>query len=539
MSDSRVYIIVSAVIFSTFIALTGFSAYRDSREALVFIKEREIPALGLATASQLDVAAFRYKRAGEELLRDGFIRDWILSGEKDVSALRGFMDGIRDRHGLLDASIVSDRTETYYGTDGRVLTLSPDNWERDGWYYLYREAMVNSNIDFWYYPETGIIGMYVNVPIFDRDGSFLGVTGGGINAEEFSRILKSFEQTRGINIYLARRDGRLVYSTDRSLLEGEVKDLNDLWEKPVTEKLRRDQRNTVGLIMEPAGTQGPVLWGKYLEDWDTFLVVERKTEAIASSMRKTVLRSLIAGGVFAASLFILTLAAFHIAYKRVQQIQKKEEAVSMRQRAVILGQDRLIRRISAWFSDISKGLLHVRRDEALEKEASALTKDIDDCSLALGTLYSTGIPKNEPVQLSEVIHETLLKMNPAAAPRGVALYMQNAASPVSLCGDRTLIRLALEELLDRAVSSSPSGTEILISTHALLGYASIDITIPPCAAGQKERLFSSALCLFEAIGARLHYIETGKEISVCRVEFAPPQQVKPQGSRYSQHSSLS
>jgi hypothetical protein len=80
---------------------------------------------------------------GRSMLQDDYIRDWIVSGAKDPAALIVFMDRVRKQfnYDLIDASIVDDLNETYYGTDGRILRLSPLNQERDGWYYVYRETV--------------------------------------------------------------------------------------------------------------------------------------------------------------------------------------------------------------------------------------------------------------------------------------------------------------------------------------------------------------------------------------------------------------
>ena len=95
----------------------------------------------------LDRTAAEYQRFGHELLRGDFLRDWIVGGEEDEDELRAFLEEIRAQYGMMDASIVSDCSETYYGTDGRTVRISPDNWERDGWYYLYRGEMPEANID--------------------------------------------------------------------------------------------------------------------------------------------------------------------------------------------------------------------------------------------------------------------------------------------------------------------------------------------------------------------------------------------------------
>ncbi|SIQ69200.1 hypothetical protein SAMN05920897_11323 [Alkalispirochaeta americana] len=214
MIKTRFFVVISLSIILGFCALTGFHALQEGERTRNFIRDHEIRPLGMAVAAHLDRTASQYHRVGEELLRDGLLRDWIRGGEEDEEELRFFLESVRTRFDMIETSIVSDLTETFYSTDGRTLVLDPDNQDRDGWYYLYRDSLVETNIDAWYYPEKGQVLMWVNVPIFDKDGSFLGVTGGGVLAEDFTRTLLSFGQLPGVNVYMARRDGRIVYAGD-------------------------------------------------------------------------------------------------------------------------------------------------------------------------------------------------------------------------------------------------------------------------------------------------------------------------------------
>ncbi len=349
--------------------MTFFNTIQERRRLRWFIANHELPAIGLAVSANLDRAAAKYQRVGEELLRDGFLRDWILDGEEDEEELRAFLETVRLRFGMMDASIVSDRTETYYGTDGRTVHLSPDNWERDGWYYLYREETPEANIDTWYYPETGRVGMWGNVPIPDADGSFLGVTGGGVEATEFTETLHSYGELSDISIYLARRDGQLVYAADRNLLKDQSH-IDDVSGIPITELVDGDQGAT-GRLFGPAGAAGPALWARYSEPWDTFILVEHTGEALRERSQGLLLRSLLAGGALTASLYALTLAILLAARKRIAaQTRQLEDA------------NRLL--ADAAGEDVLTGLYNrLRFTEFVEREVSLIRRDGEESCLLM------------------------------------------------------------------------------------------------------------------------------------------------------------
>lgn len=322
--NARAFTALSVAVLVGFLVLTGFNALQEGQRKRDFIRDYELPALGMAVEASLDRTAAAYHRVGEDLLRYGFLRDWILGGEQDEDELRAFLENVRSRFDMMDASIVSDRSETYYGTDGRTLALSPENRERDGWYYLYRDSLMTTNIDAWYYPETGQIGMWVNVPILDDDGTFLGITGGGIDAEEFSETLHAYGQLPGVNVYLARTDGQLVYATDKNLLAAPM-NKNQLWDHSLTEGLEGTANGPEYRVLQPSGMLGPILWTSFSEGWNTYLVLEKTGESVAGRVQETMRSSLLAGGLLAVTLYGISLSIILAARKKIEEQTRRLE----------------------------------------------------------------------------------------------------------------------------------------------------------------------------------------------------------------------
>ena len=120
--------------------------------------------------------------------------------------------------------------------------------------------------------------MWVNVSIRDSDGSFLGITGGGVEAREFSRALHSYGELPGINMFLARRDGQLVYASDRSLLR-EPGHIDNVSAVQITEQVDGTE-GIAGRCFMPDGPTGSLLWARYSEPWDTFIAIEKTGDTI-------------------------------------------------------------------------------------------------------------------------------------------------------------------------------------------------------------------------------------------------------------------
>ena len=312
----RLFHLLSLVVFLAFVALTSFYAWQDSRRVKHFVQHYELPSIGMALAASLDRTAGEYHRISDELLYDDFLRNWILSGEKDVDALRNFLGDVSLRFHLADASLVSDRSETYYSDDRRIVKLDPDNLSRDGWYYLYRDTLRATNIDTWYYVEEDKLHIWVNVPLFDDAGEFLGLTGVGVDSEDFSNMLMAYGRLEGVNVYLARVDGQLVYANDRQLL-AEQGNLNDLWNTDVSSLY--DNQDVSGLMISHRDDSGALLWIRYMESWNTWLVVEKTAQSIQSRINDSWQSSALMGGSLGILLFLVIFSSISLTRRQVDK----------------------------------------------------------------------------------------------------------------------------------------------------------------------------------------------------------------------------
>lgn len=280
----RLFHSLSLVVFLAFLVLTSFYAWQDSRRVKHFIQHYELPSIGMALAASVDRTAGEYHRISGELQHNNFIRDWILAGEQDIDILRTFLRDISLRFRLADASIVSDRSETYYSDDQRIIKLDPNNVSRDGWYYLYRETLRDINIDTWYYAEEDKLHIWVNAPLFDHNGEFLGLTGVGVDTEDFSNLLMTYGHLKGFDIYLARLDGQLVYAKNRQLLAEQL-NLSDLWDI----EFNFLDKNKDGTVLSFANKDNSevFLWIRFMDTWNTWLVVEKSAESIQSRINES------------------------------------------------------------------------------------------------------------------------------------------------------------------------------------------------------------------------------------------------------------
>lgn len=441
-----------------FLMFTGHQAFQDALSMKEFIMEREIPTLGLAAAARLDAAAGRYLQAGEDLLRDDFLVNWILNGEEDISALTSFMEKIRSRHDAMNASMVSDKSETYYDSTGTVIPLSRDNWERDGWYYLFREKVSGTNIDSWYFPETGRTEIYINIPLKSSKGSFLGAAGCGFEIQDFSSRFLIQNRNRDLSFYILRLDGQLVYSDNHDLLAGNSPGLPESWGEQAMETIRRKGSNTGGTVVDLTGTPGGILWGTYLDNWKSYLLVQRGTPAVKAEMWHAAERVVIEGGFLALFFIISAFIVLKISYNRIILYVQGLQINNRKQYAVLYHSNRLLENMNP---------NHLPGEEVFYRERKELNNLLESPENLLRHTFS----------LNDLVHEVILSLRVSINEKNILLHTDFHSSALKLTeGNEELTRIVLTDILKRIISLTRENGNVLVRTGKTKSWCTAEFT---------------------------------------------------------------
>lgn len=504
-------------------ASVAFLSRAERIKARQFVKERELPAFGQAIVARLSLEVANYRRAGDAMLADGIIRDWILSGERDVPRLLSFMNDTRKSFGreLVDMSIVSDASETFYCTDGRVMRLSPEMKERDGWYYAYRAQTPSGNIDSWYNPETGVIGMYVNVPIRNDDGGFLGVAGGSINSDQFMETVRAIEREHSVCVYLFRADGEIVYASSRALVQDHSRSADTIWGEPILPTLMRSQDNQFGVVIEPNGPQGSLLWGGRIPEWDTFVVIERGAGEIRALSRKDFAKALAFEGALLALMIAVLLVSIAVVARRSLSEEQKKIAIEARLRAIVDGHSRLMAMAERLLSGMGEAMLAKNEVDLGGKDALAYARYLADSRVALLSLSSDPdeAPELSLISLAEAVAAVRGSYAPELSRRSISLVVKEIDRGLVARANEALTRLGLGELIG-AVSSRVQGpAEFFLSISGTPECPCVDFAVPRADPIVREREERLPVLLFESMGARLRYLEVNENVGVYHVEF--------------------
>ena len=522
MFNLRLYVLVAVGVLLTYVAIIGVFAHRETMRVQENIRKYELPALGLAVANQLERTVSRYSVAGESMLSDGFVRDWILAGEQDVPGLVSYLENVRNRHGLQKASIVSDKSETYYSTDNTVVQLSPANWEHDGWYYLCRESWPQSNIDARYYLAANDTGISIEHPIWDADGGFLGVAGGSVDAGEFHRSLTSYADFSGVNLYLVGRDGRLIYTNVPAFMHS-VTFVEDVWGIGFLDSLRRDRAPAGTVISHDQAKGAELLWVRYANELGAFILAERASEATVVRMRRAYVQMTVLGGILAVVLAAGVFAAMYAANRRVKRYHRQRDRSERRRRSVISSHYRLLNHAELLLREAADFMgPGLPLAEKLISSASVLNETGKTLAAFTNNL-TTDVPvAPTAVDMRALLQGELLQRMTQAAMRGITLHSQLPPGPIRMYAVPELFHLAIDQLLILGIQKAPRDARIFLRVYRQEKRI-LEIFIPDAKIRPDAEPVQNARELCEAMQATCTCIEFPSG-TVMTMEFcAPPE----------------
>jgi signal transduction histidine kinase len=214
---------------------------------------------------------------------DTFLRDWVIDGEKDESAIVKYLHEIKIKYGTITSFFVSDKTLKYYYAHGLLKTVGADE-PRDEWYFRVRdmEAPYEINVD----PDMANrdeMTIFINYRTQDYAGNFIGATGVGLTVNKVNHLISSYEAKYARQIYFVDSQGKIVLRPSNSpMLEyaslQEIEGLSHevgglLAGRTNSLTYRRDGENRI-------------LNSRFVPELDWFLIVEQSEEALLAPLRQ-------------------------------------------------------------------------------------------------------------------------------------------------------------------------------------------------------------------------------------------------------------
>lgn len=255
--------------------LTTLTSFTVSRKALRSeIRENELPLTSDNIYAEIQHDLMFPVVISSLMASDTFVRDWIISGEKDVTLITKYLAEVQKKYGMCSSFLVSDRTKTYYYPEGILKKVSRDE-PRDAWYYRVRDMAkdyeINTDPDL---ANKDRITIFINHRVFDYDGNFIGAIGVGLTKSAVLNLIEIYQAKYARTVYFFDASGAIKLAgcefnsavENISQIAGADFNRQDLSKTQETSfSYRRDGRTLHVNV-------------RYVEEWGWYLAVEKADE---------------------------------------------------------------------------------------------------------------------------------------------------------------------------------------------------------------------------------------------------------------------
>ncbi len=208
-------------------SVLGFLASRNSVRTNII--EQGLPQTGDNVYSEIQKDILRPVAISAQMAQDTFMRDWLMSGERDPSQIVRYLDNIKRQFNANTSFLISERTRKYYYGAGVLKTISEKN-PLDAWYFRVRtmKQPYETNAD----PDKAnrdTMTIFINYRVLDYAGQYIGVTGVGITLSTMRGVIQSIEKRFQRRVYFTDQQGEITLANPAERdLRGSIRDLPGL-----------------------------------------------------------------------------------------------------------------------------------------------------------------------------------------------------------------------------------------------------------------------------------------------------------------------
>lgn len=319
----RLIVVLSILLFAAFISVSFFNYKTATRSIRTEIVSSSLPLLRENIYSEIQKILTPPINIASLMANDSFLKNWAIDGERGEEQIFQYLSGIRQKYGYFSAFFVSANTDKYYHYNGVLKTIDPRD-EHDVWYYKFIASgeIYDLDVDTDQASDNKLT-IFINFRLEDFNGNLLGVTGVGLEMENFSGFLAEKQEQFNRRIFLIDRNGVIQAHPDTSLIESVninaepgIKDAASLLlsanEDPVDGAYDAQHRRVL-------------VTSRYVPEIDWFLLVEQDEDTAMADPRHTLWRTLLMGLVTSLVIIALTALTINGYQKRLEHMAVTDE----------------------------------------------------------------------------------------------------------------------------------------------------------------------------------------------------------------------
>jgi diguanylate cyclase (GGDEF)-like protein len=332
-AKSKLITTLTLILVLSFIA-TSLVNYAFTRAAVrAELMTSSLPLTGKSIYSEVHADMLRPILVSTAMAHDAFLKDWILSGEKDLDAITNYLSAFRSKYGFMTTFFVSAVTDTYYYQEGIMKKIGARD-PHDVWFYAFARSKNEFDLDI--DPneaENGALTIFANFRVEDNNGRFLGVVGVGVNIDRIRGLLEKVRSDYSREVYLVDQDGLVQVHRDSSRIEryditkaGGIRDVAgsilENVDDPRTFEYDDDGDNIL-------------LSSRYIPELQWHLIVEQNENLALISARNNLIRTLVIGIVATILIVILCTITINHYQHRLEKLAKTDPLTGLANRRVL------------------------------------------------------------------------------------------------------------------------------------------------------------------------------------------------------------
>ncbi|HSD36208.1 MAG TPA: sensor domain-containing diguanylate cyclase [Rhodocyclaceae bacterium] len=270
-----------------FVSISVINYVVSRREIRAAIVEHELPLTSDHIYAEIQRDLIRPIFISSVMASNTFVRDWVLGGEQDVSAMTRYLAEMRSRYGTLGSFFVSEQTRNYYHAEGILRSVSESD-PRDAWFFRAR-AMSDPyeiNID----PDTrtpGALAVFINHRVLDYANQFIGVTGVGLTVDTVRRLLTDYRVRYQRSIYFVDRQGKVMpFGSDPVHGGQKIQDVEGLRDLAIPILTSAGATSISRSYQYRSHGQDYLFNVRYMPEMKWFLFVEKSEDAALTGIRR-------------------------------------------------------------------------------------------------------------------------------------------------------------------------------------------------------------------------------------------------------------
>lgn len=284
LDDKRKLVIILALVLTAgFSATTVISYVVSSNSIREKITTSELPLTSDNVYTEIQKDLIRPTIISSMMASDTFLRDWVISGEQDVSRTTRYLQEIKARYGAFTSFFVSEKSRLYYQTEGILKRVQEDE-TRDAWYFRVRkmEKPYEINVD----PDLAnkdTLTIFINYRVLDYGGNYIGAAGLGLTVDAVRKLITQYQQRYGCTIYFVDRQGKFVLADSDNVNPGtSIRDVPGL--RDITANVLREGGGTFSYRNDDNNN---LLNVRFIPELGWYLFVERNEDRALQHTRET------------------------------------------------------------------------------------------------------------------------------------------------------------------------------------------------------------------------------------------------------------